>query len=112
MFAARHREAQRLVRFGHALVEHSRHHGSEQYRSEQRSEQERGQQRAAIAQVFQELLGENRQEGGHHTAPSVSPSTCKNASSNDWAPLRSRMASGVPSARTRPCPMMTTRSQS
>src|SRR6266404_5573042 len=112
MFAAGNRDAQRLVRFGHALVEHPGHHGSEQYRSEQRSEQQRGQQGAAIAQVFQELLGENRQEGCHQPTPSVPPSTCRNASSSDCVPFCSRMASAVPSASTRPCPMMTTRSQS
>ena len=106
--AAGNGDLKRLVRLDHALIEHPRDHRAEQQRAEQRTEQQRRHDGAPIAQVLQELLAEHREQGAHQSGPSASPSTCRNASSSEPAPLRSRIDCSVPCASTRPRPMITT----
>ena len=103
-------EFQHLIGFDHGLIHHPRDHQAEEQRSEQRSEQQRGEQRAPVAEILLDLLGKHGQQRAHQTSSASSPSTFRNASSSEAAPRRERRASGVPSASTRPRPMMITRS--
>src|SRR5665213_2502569 len=112
MVAARDGELKRRIRLDDALIQHARHHGAKQQRPEQRPKQQRREQRPAIAQILQKLLAENDEERAHQPTPSVSPNTCRNASSKEALALRSRIDCTVASARTLPWPMITTRSQS
>ena len=111
--APRDRELERLIRLDHALIEHARHHESEQQGPEQGAEQQRRQQRAPIAQVLQKFLAEHREKGAHSAHPlRCRPAPEETPLPSEPAPLRSRIDCTVASASTLPWPMITTRSQS
>src|SRR5208282_904144 len=83
----------------------------EQQRSEQRAQDQRVEQHALVAQALAALLQIDRQRRAHASSPiAAAPMILTNASSRLCSPACSRSACGLPSATTRPPPMITMRS--